>query len=315
MSELIKNRYEFLCLFDCENGNPNGDPDAANSPRVDPEDLHGLVSDVAVKRRLRNYVQMARGNEAPFAIFVQHSTNLNRHIVQAHEAAGNPKPTERAASIEKVEAARKWMCGNFYDVRAFGAVMSTGPNAGQVRGPVQIAFSRSYHPVLPVDISITRVAVAEDVKGAGSSDDYLQWERGQSESRLRTMGHKAVIPYGLYGCKGFISAHLAAQTGFSDEDLALLWEALMNMYEHDRSASKGVMTVRKLFVFKHVGTDSDAKQRARQAVLGCAAAQNLFGLVHVDLHHPDKPARRYEDYVVRIDRDSVPRGVEMIEML
>ncbi len=314
MPEVIKNRYEFLCLFDCENGNPNGDPDAANAPRVDPEDLHGLVSDVAVKRRLRNYVQMTKGNEAPFAIFVQHSTNLNRHIIRAHEAAGNPKPTGRGTSIDRVEAARDWMCRNFYDVRAFGAVMSTGPNAGQVRGPVQIAFSRSYHPVLPVDVTITRVAVAEEVKGAVSSDDYFAWERSQAENRLRTMGRKSVIPYGLYGCKGFISAHLAAKTGFTEEDLSLLWEALSNMYEHDRSASKGVMTVRRLFVFKHVGTDSDAKQRARQAVLGCAAAQHLFDLIQVDLRDSTKPARRFEDYEIHARLDALPPGVELSEM-
>ena len=317
MNDIIRNRYEFLCLFDCENGNPNGDPDAANAPRIDPEDLHGLVSDVAVKRRLRNYVQLAGGNTAPYAIFVQHSTNLNRHILRAHEEVGNPKPAEKSASIDKVEAARDWMCRNFFDVRAFGAVMSTGPNAGQVRGPVQIAFSRSYHPVLPVDVSITRVAVAEEVRGASSSADYLEWERNQPDGRLRTMGRKSVIPYGLYGCKGFISAHLAAQTGFTEEDLSLLWEALRNMYEHDRSASKGVMTVRKLFVFKHVGTDSDLDQRARQAVLGCAAAQTLFDLVQVDLKDTEsgKAPRRFDEYEIHVDRESLPPGVELIEML
>lgn len=315
MTEAVRNRHEFLCLFDCENGNPNGDPDAANAPRIDPEDLHGLVSDVAIKRRLRNYVQLAKGNAAPFAIFVQHSTNLNRQIVRAHEEVGNPKPTEKAASIDKIEAARSWMCRNFFDVRAFGAVMSTGPNAGQVRGPVQIAFSRSYHPVLPMDVSITRVAVAEEVRSAASSEDYLAWERNQVEGRLRTMGRKSIIPYGLYGCKGFISANLAAQTGFSQEDLALLWDAIQNMYEHDRSASKGIMTVRKLFVFKHVGTDSDLEQRARQAVLGCAAAQTLFDLIEIDLKEPGMPPRRFDDYEIRVRAEAIPAGVELIEML
>ena len=315
MSTPISNRYEFLCLFDCENGNPNGDPDAGNAPRIDPEDMHGLVSDVAVKRRIRNYVQMARGNEAPNAIFIEHATNLNRSIVKAHEETGNPKPTEKGASKDKVEKARDWMCGQFYDVRAFGAVMSTGPNAGQVRGPVQIAFSRSYDPVLPMDISITRMAVAEEAKGAKSSDDYIAWEGEQKEDSLRTMGRKSLIPYGLYGCRGFISAHLAEKTGFSEDDLALLWEALQNMYEHDRSASKGLMTVQKLFAFKHVGTDSDNGQRARQAILGCAPAHKLFDLVDVKKNDGVESPRCFGDYTVTVDCDSIPAGVELLEIL
>lgn len=315
MSTPITNRYEFLCLFDCENGNPNGDPDAGNAPRIDPEDMHGLVSDVAVKRRIRNYVQIARENKAPNAIFIEQATNLNRPIVTAHEETGNPEPTKKGAAKDKVEKARDWMCKQFYDVRAFGAVMSTGPNAGQVRGPVQIAFSRSYDPVLPLDVSITRMAVAEDVTGAKSSADYLKWESEQPEDKLRTMGRKSLIPYGLYGCRGFISAHLAEKTGFSDDDLSLLWEALQNMYEHDRSASKGLMTVQKLFVFKHVGTDSDNGQRARQAVLGCAPAHKLFDLIKVEKKNGVESPRSFADYEICADRDNVPAGVELIEML
>ena len=315
MSNPITNRYEFLCLFDCENGNPNGDPDAGNAPRIDPEDMHGLVSDVAVKRRIRNYVQIARGNKAPNAIFIEHATNLNRPIVAAHEATGNPEPTKKGASKDKVEKARDWMCQQFFDVRSFGAVMSTGPNAGQVRGPVQVAFSRSYDPVLPMDVSITRMAVAEDVKGAKSSDDYLKWEAEQPEDKLRTMGRKSIIPYGLYGCRGFISAHLAEKTGFSDDDLALLWEALQNMYEHDRSASKGLMTVQKLFAFKHVGTDSDDNQRQRQAILGCAPAHKLFDLVKVEKKADVTSPRCFTDYTVTVDHDNMPAGVELIELL
>ena len=315
MSTPITNRYEFLCLFDCENGNPNGDPDAGNAPRIDPEDMHGLVSDVAVKRRIRNYVQIARGNKAPNAVFIEQATNLNRPIVTAHEETGNPEPTKKGSSKDQVEKARNWMCGQFYDVRAFGAVMSTGPNAGQVRGPVQVAFSRSYDPVLPLDISITRMAVAEDVKGAKSSADYVKWEGEQDEDKLRTMGRKSIIPYGLYGCRGFISAHLAEKTGFSEDDLELLWEALKNMYEHDRSASKGLMTVQKLFAFKHVGTDSDNGQRARQAILGCAPAHALFDLIKVVKKPEVASPRSFGDYTVTVDPKSLSPGVELLELL
>ncbi len=312
--ELIANRYEFFFLFDCQNGNPNGDPDAANAPRLDPQDMHGLVSDVALKRRVRNYVQIARGNEMPNAIFIEHASNLNRPIARAHEETGG-MPAKGKASKAKVGEARKWMCGNFYDVRTFGAVMSTGANAGQVRGPVQLAFARSVDPVLPLDVSITRMAVADDVKGATSSADFEKWEAEQPEDKLRTMGRKSLIPYGLYAGKGFISAHLAQETGFSEDDLELFWEALLNMYEHDRSASKGLMTVqRPLYVFKHVGTDSDAVQRRRQAMLGCAPAHDLFGLIEVKLKDGVEAPRSFAEYEVTVDRDRVPDGVELLEL-
>ena len=269
MSTPITNRYEFLFLFDCENGNPNGDPDAGNAPRIDPEDMHGLVSDVAIKRRIRNYVQIARGNKSPYSIFVEHSTNLNRPITVAHEQTGGVPDPKKGAPKDKVHAARKYMCDHFFDVRAFGAVMSTGPNAGQVRGPVQIAFCRSLDPVLSLDVLITRMAVAEEIGKGKSSAEYVAWEAEQPEDKLRTMGRKSLIPYGLYFGKGFISAHLAQQTGFGADDLKLLFEAVLNMYEHDRSASKGVMTVRApLYVFKHIGTDTDIEQRKSQAMLG-----------------------------------------------
>ena len=354
MATPIANRYEFLFLFDCENGNPNGDPDAGNAPRVDPEDLHGLVSDVALKRRVRNYVQVARGNQMPNAIFVEHATNLNVKIARAHEVTGGfvPPPSDGDSALEetqsaagkrggrargekkgeankeKVAKARQWLCDNFYDVRAFGGVLSTGPNAGQVRGPIQVAWARSVDPVLQMDAAITRVAVADEVKGATSSADYLQAEAAKAEGKLRTMGRKALIPYGLYVAKGFISAHLAQQTGFSEGDLRLLWEAILNMYEHDRSASKGVMTVRPeaAFVFKHVGTDGGGPdQQRRQAVLGCAPAHRLFDAVTDSIRLADavstsgtgaagrRPARRFSDYVVpnlAAVRARMPRGVE-----
>ena len=317
----IQNRYEFLYLFDCENGNPNGDPDAGNSPRIDPEDMHGLVSDVAIKRRVRNYIQIAFGNTAPNAIFVEHATNLNRPITAAHVATdGAPGG---GGNRQQVGRARDWMCQQFFDVRTFGAVMSTGANAGQVRGPVQVAFSRSIDPIFPMDAAITRMAVAEKVRGANTVEDYQKWEDGQEEDSLRTMGRKALIPYGLYVAKGFVSANLAAGTGFSDDDLTHLWDALKGMWDHDRSASKGVMSCRGLYVFKHVGTDSDVIQRVRQAMLGCAPAQRLL-----DFSAPDRKAgnpiieifhreglsgspRTFSDYDVAVHVSRLPKGVEL----
>lgn len=314
MPEPIAHRTEFLFLFDCENGNPNGDPDAGNAPRLDPETMQGLVSDVAIKRRIRNYVQVARGNQAPYAVFVEHATNLNRPIALAHESTGGLPDAKKGAPKAKVEAARRWMCGQFYDVRTFGAVMSTGANAGQVRGPVQIAFARSVDPVLALDLAVTRMAVADEQKGKlQSSADYVAWEAEQPEEQLRTMGRKTLIPYGLYVGKGFVSAHLAQGTGFSEEDLDLLFEAILGMYEHDRSASKGLMSVQKLFVFRHVGTDSDAVQRKRQAMLGSAPAHTLFDLIEVKRKEGVETARGFGDYDVTVHRDRLPAGVELVE--
>ncbi len=318
----IQNRYEFLYLFDCENGNPNGDPDAGNSPRIDPENMHGLVSDVAVKRRVRNYVQTRFGNVAPNAIFVEHATNLNKPITAAHVAT-NGAPGGGGNRIQ-VHKARDWMCQTFFDVRTFGAVMSTGANAGQVRGPVQVAFSCSIDPILPMDASITRMAVAEKVPGAKTVEDFEKWENSQEEDKLRTMGRKALIPYGLYVGKGFISAHLAHETGFSEDDLKSLWDALWNMWDHDRSASKGMMSCRGLYVFKHVGTDTDEAQRARQAQLGCAPAHKLLDFC-TDLREiPNtiveirkRPGivgspRSFSDYIVQAHPGRLPKGVELL---
>jgi CRISPR-associated protein Csd2 len=310
----IQNRYEFLYLFDCERGNPNGDPDAGNSPRIDPEDMHGLVSDVAIKRRIRNYVQTRCGNQAPNAIFIEHATNLNKPITAAHVAtSGAPGG---GGNRDQVTKARGWMCEQFFDVRTFGAVMSTGANAGQVRGPVQVAFSRSIDPILPFDAAITRMAVAEKVAGAKTVAEYEKWETEQEEDKLRTMGRKSLISYGLYATKGFVSAHLAQGTVFSDDDLSLLWEALANMFDHDRSASKGVMSCRDLFVFKHVGTDNgNAEQRVRQAMLGCAPAHHLLDLGRVievpALKAQGKTPRSYAEYDVKIHSQKVPTGVEL----
>lgn len=316
----IQNRYEFLYLFDCENGNPNGDPDAGNAPRIDPEDMHGLVSDVAIKRRVRNYIQTAFGNTTPNAVFVEHATNLNKQITAAHVATGGAPGG--GANRSQVTKARDWMCQQFFDVRTFGAVMSTGPNAGQVRGPVQVSFSRSIDPILPMDASITRMAVAEKLKDAKTVADYEKWESEQEEDKLRTMGRKALIPYGLYACKGFVSAHLAKGTGFSDDDLNHLWEALKGMWDHDRSASKGMMSCRGLYVFKHVGTDTDQAQRVRQAMLGCAPAQRLLdfsthkrsmqnSVVEINKTIETSP-RSFSDYAVTVHKDRLPAGVDLI---
>lgn len=315
MSQSLTNRYEFLFLFDCENGNPNGDPDAGNAPRIDPQDMHGLVSDVAIKRRIRNYVQIAGANQMPNAIFIEHACNLNTKIAKAHEEANGSMPSGKGgANKEQVHKARKWLCENFYDVRTFGGVMSTGANAGQVRGPVQIAFARSLDPILPLDLSITRMAVAIDHKNAKSSTEFEAEDAKISEDSLRTMGRKSLIPYGLFLGKGFVSAHLADQTGFTTADLRMLFEAILNMYEHDRSASKGTMTVRQpLFVFKHVGTDQDSEQRTRQAKLGCAPAQVLFEDV-VKVEKTVEIPRTFADYRVSVDRSRIPAGVELLEL-
>lgn len=274
--------------------------------------MHGLVSDVALKRRVRNYVQTARGNHVPYAIFVEHATNLNTKIVMAHEATDGGYAPDKKASKNKVELARQWMCQNFYDVRAFGAVLAVGPNAGQVRGPAQFAFARSLDPVLPLELSITRMAVSEDIKGAKSNADYLRWESEQPEDSLRTMGRKALIPYGLYLAKGFVSAHLAEQTGFSEDDLLLLWEAILKMFEHDRSSSKGLMSVREpLIIFKHVGTDTDLNQRAQQAKLGCAPAHKLFELLEVKKREGIQSPRFFSDYLSSFKKSLLPKGVQV----
>ena len=311
MSQPIQNRYEFLLFFDVKDGNPNGDPDSGNAPRIDPEDGHGLVSDVALKRRIRNYAQATGAS-----IFVQHGTNLNRPIFEAHLQTGGFDGTK---TKDKVEAARRWMCEKFFDVRTFGAVMSTGANAGQVRGPVQITFARSLEPIFPAEFSITRGAVAEDVKNAKTLEDYLRWEAGQPEDKLRTMGRKSQVAYGLYMAKGFISAHLAQGTGFSQADLKLLVEALLNMFEHDRSASKGHMATRRLYLFKHVGNGDpgNAEQNKRQALLGCAPAHRLLDLgevVSVRRLDESKPPRSFADYQIMADPQKLPKGVVMLEL-
>lgn len=304
----IRNRYEFMYYVACTNGNANGDPDMGNTPRVDPQTMQGLITDVATKRRIRNYVSLAHGEEPGMNLIIEQSTNINRHIAQAKRNAG---VEDCAKTKEAVYAGRKKACEMFYDVRTFGAVMSTGPNAGQVRGAVQITFGKSLDPVLPMDIAITRMAAAETVK-EGTVEAYLKAEQETPEDKLRTMGRKQIIPFGLYEVRGFISANLAAETGFDDEDLKILFEAILNMYEHDRSASKGQMeVVSPLIIFKHVGTDTDEQQRIKQAKLGCAPAHKLFELVTVSKKPDVDCPRSYRDYDACVALDRVPSGVQI----
>lgn len=305
----IQNRYEFMYYVACTNANPNGDPDMGNMPRIDPQTMQGFITDGATKRRIRNYVELVHRGEPGMNIIVQQATNINRHIAEAKRAAG---VEECAKAKEAVYAGRKKACELFYDVRTFGAVMSTGPNAGQVRGPVQITYGKSLDAVLPLDISITRMAVADKVKNGATVEDYAAWEQEQSEDKLHTMGRKQIIPFGLYEVRGFVSANLAEETGFDDEDLNVLFEAILNMYEHDHSASKGEMAVvSPLIIFKHVGTDTDAVQRTRQAKLGCAPAHKLFDLVKVSKKASISYPRSYRDYDASVSLDKVPKGVQI----
>jgi CRISPR-associated protein Csd2 len=308
MSNPISNRYDFVLFFDVKDGNPNGDPDAGNLPRVDPETGHGLITDVCLKRKVRNYVQLLKGNERGYDIFVKEKATLNESIRKGYEALGidlNEPPldkkdgekrkTKGEAQNSEIDKGKQYMCETYYDVRTFGAVMSTGANAGQVRGPVQLTFARSVGQVVPLEHSITRVAKTTEERA----------EAGGSE-----MGRKFTVPYGLYCCYGFISAPFADNTngkkgtGFNEKDLELFWEALLNMFEHDRSAARGQMATRKLIVFKH------------DLPLGNAPAHKLFESVKVKRSTDEvKPARSFSDYIIEIDRESIPAGVTIEEKI
>jgi CRISPR-associated protein Csd2 len=283
----IANRYEFVLLFDVENGNPNGDPDAGNMPRIDPETGHGLVTDVCLKRKIRNHVALTKEGAEGFKIYIQEKAVLNRTNKEAYSAYDLEPETKKLP--KKVEDALKvtgWMCSNFYDIRTFGAVMTTEVNCGQVRGPVQMAFAKSVEPIVPQEVSITRMAVTNE----------------KDLEKERTMGRKHIVPYGLYVAHGFVSAPLAGKTDFSDEDLDLLWDALINMFEHDRSAARGLMSSRKLIVFKH------------ENKFGNAPAHKLFDLVQVKRSEGSTgPARSFADYTVTVGQ--APAGIEVIEKL
>lgn len=285
----LEKRYDFVLLFDVADGNPNGDPDAGNLPRVDAESGHGLVTDVCLKRKVRNYVGIKKGENPPFEIYVKEKAILNLQHERAYKALGIDLSADdrKRKGGDKAEDAKKWMCQNFYDVRTFGAVMSLGINCGQVRGPIQLTFARSVDPVVTLEHSITRMAVATEAEAEKQSGDN------------RTMGRKFTVPYGVYRAHGFVSAPLADQTGFSQEDLDLLWEALSNMFEHDRSAARGMMATRGLYVFEH-----DSK-------MGNAQVQELFSRIKVVRKDGDKPARSFDDYRVEIDEQGL-NGVKLI---
>ena len=272
----LEKRYDFVLYFDVKDGNPNGDPDAGNLPRIDAETGHGIVTDVCLKRKVRNYVQLTRGNEAGYDIFVKEKAILNNEIDEVYADLGIKADSKNKAKGDDVEKGRVGMCKKFYDVRTFGAVMSTGANAGQVRGPVQLTFARSVEPVVTFEHSITRMAVdtAEEAEKQGGDN--------------RTMGRKYTIPYGLYRAYGFVSPHFASSTGFSAEDLDLLWEALVQMFEFDRSAARGLMTTRRLVIFEH------------NSALGSKPADELFSRIKAELTGKS-PARDFTDYTISLD--------------
>lgn len=303
----VTRRHEFVLFFDVQNGNPNGDPDAGNLPRLDPETNQGLVSDVALKRKIRNYVALARPDVPGHEIYMRDGATLNTEHRRAWTAVmpeAKPEDQKKLPKEAKARELTRWMCANFWDIRTFGAVMTTGVNAGQVRGPVQLAFARSVEPVLPLEIAITRLAATTEADAEAKGG--------------RTMGRKHIVPYGLYRAHGFVSAPLASHpvkgTGFSDDDLALLFEALGQMFDHDRSAARGEMATRKLVIFRHA------------TALGNAPAHVLFDRVRTLRVHKGEaheigadatdnwpPARSFADYRVTVDRDGLPEGVKVIE--
>ena len=296
MSEAIKNRYDFVILFDVENGNPNGDPDAGNMPRVDPETGYGLVTDVCLKRKIRNYVETLKEDEDGYRIYIKDGVPLNRSDRTAITALGISEDLKAAKKSDPDidRKLRDYMCANYYDIRTFGAVMTTfvkgALNCGQVRGPVQIGFARSIDPIVPQEVTITRVAITTEA---------------DAEKKGTEMGRKHIVPYALYRAEGFVSANLARKTtGFSEDDLALLWQAILNMFENDHSAARGKMAVRELIVFRH---DSE---------LGCAPAWKLFDTVKIARKDPAdaSPARSFGDYTVSVDESALPAGITCTRM-
>ena len=292
MSEPIKNRYEFVILFDVENGNPNGDPDAGNMPRVDPETNLGIVTDVCLKRKIRNYVETVKEDSEGHRIYIKDNVPLNRSDREAYEHVGVDDKTVKTVKKERKDLdleIRDFMCREFFDIRTFGAVMTTfvkaSLNCGQVRGPVQLGFARSIDPVIPQEITITRVAITTE-------DDF--------NKKNTEMGRKYIVPYGLYRCEGYVSANLARKsTGFSEADLQLLWEAIINMFEHDHSAARGNMAVRKLIIFKHASE------------LGNAPAWKLFESVSVKRKADVEIGRSFKDYALTVDESAIPDGVTL----
>ena len=295
----VARRHDFVFLFDVADGNPNGDPDAGNLPRVDPETMQGLVTDVCLKRKVRDYVDAIRGGQERFKIYMQSGTALNTQHERAYSAMGI-KSTGAKQKASEVERVREWMCRNFYDIRIFGAVMTTGVNCGQVRGPMQLTFARSIDKIIPLDLSITRVAVTR----AEDTEVTVSEEGGEGEGGKRTeMGRKAMVPYGLYLAHGFFNPHFAKQTGVDGEDLGLFWAALQNMFDLDRSSARGMMAVQGLYVFSH------------DSPLGNAPAQRLFERVSVALRPDVKAPRSFANYEVRVNAADLPAGVNLATLV
>jgi CRISPR-associated protein Csd2 len=304
MSNNIEKRYDFVMLFDVKDGNPNGDPDAGNLPRVDAETGHGLITDVCLKRKVRNYIGLRQDDQAPYSIFVKEKAILNNIIEQAYKslninlqeppadlADGKKRNKAGQGQGKEIDRTKQFLCQNFFDIRTFGAVLATGANAGQVRGPVQLTFARSIDPIVSLEHSITRMAVATEAEAEKQGGDN------------RTMGRKFTVPYGLYRAYGFISAPLASQTGFSEDDLEMLWEALVNMFEHDRSAARGLMGTRKLFIFEHTSK------------MGDVPVQQLFDAITAKRKDASKPARDFSDYTISVAKERIPASVTLIEKL
>lgn len=314
----LSRRHDFVLIFDVANGNPNGDPDAGNLPRLDPETSHGLVTDVSLKRKIRNYVDLAHPGEDGLHIYVEEGAILNEQHRKAYIALRGDEKSKKDAKLNpkddtEAKELRDFMCRNFFDVRTFGAVMSTGINCGQVKGPVQMTFASSVEPILPVEISITRMAATNEAEQKKRAEGA---EETDARTDNRTMGRKHIVPYGLYVAHGFVSARFAERTGFSETDLDLLFEALTNMFEHDRSAARGEMTTRRLIVFRH------------ENVLGNAPAHKLFERVKIgrdvdgEFRAPDDrglgnlaPARKFSDYRIEIDDTDLPAGVEILDLV
>lgn len=290
-------RHDFVLIFDVQDGNPNGDPDAGNMPRVDPETMQGLVTDVAIKRKVRDWVDAMRGDEGAYKIYVQSGEALNTKHQRAYDAL-DLTSTGSKQNLEDVDKARAWMCQNFYDIRTFGAVMTTGVNCGQVRGPIQMTFARSLDPIVPMDVTITRVAVTRE-----EDAQVVVSEEGETSGKQTEMGRKSIVPYGLYRAYGFYNPHFADDTGFSSEDLGLFWKALQHMWDFDRSAARGMMACRGLYVFSH------------ESKLGNAPAHQLFDLIDVKRKPDANPPRKFGDYEVVVDREGLPDGVKLIEKL
>lgn len=286
MNNIIKNRYEFVYLFDVENGNPNGDPDSGNMPRIDPETSYGIITDVCLKRKIRNYVDIVKKNESPYKIYVREKAVLTTERKDAYQSLSEKEKNDK---LKAADLGRIFMCKNFFDVRAFGAVMSTKENnCGQVRGPVQLNFARSLETIVPLEVTITRMAVETEAE----------------REKERMMGRKHIVPYGLYRNEGYVSVFLAEQTGFNEDDLDLLWESLINMFDHDHSAARGKMNARKLFVFKH------------DSPLGNAPAHKLFESIAAKRSNDiSKPARAFSDYLILVDKSGIPKGVTLEEKL